>query len=319
MVRNSLAIYVILSLYFTVLAGTNDTKAIHWESAKSLAGYMPEAVLRSGSRVESLDNSSACSGQFISNRGLYLTAQHCVMRSILNEGPQLTYNTGNIKPFYKGWFVRDSSKLPFQTQEIQDARWLRAQGETTEPVVMALGRGYFEYPPDIRTMEEFEFIQAKAAEFSLYQEDFAILKFNLQKPETHSCIQLSDQDPVSGDDAWAVGFPENLAMSGRAPQKFVLKAKIFPTISALKVSRGEIVIYPEESWFDSNRLFLLSGKVLAGMSGGAVLNSEGHIIGIIIAQLSSNDAIVLKSSFISRELKKKFGEKELKVNYTCKK
>lgn len=127
---------------------------------------------------------------------------------------------------------------------------------------------------------------------------------------------ISGKNPEVGTDAWAIGFPDTFLSSGIAAQKQVLKAKIFQGFTDLKASRGETVIYPEESWFDSSRLFLLAGKVLAGMSGGAVLNQDGQIIGILIATSRSGDAIVLKASFVSAELKKKFGEKEFAENFS---
>ncbi|MFZ3230794.1 MAG: hypothetical protein WA160_11365 [Pseudobdellovibrio sp.] len=84
-----------------------------------------------------------------------------------------------------------------------------------------------------------------------------------------------------------------------------------------RASRPEQTLYPEEAWFDESRFFLLAGQVVSGMSGGAVLNKDGQIIGSMVARTRSDDAIILKSSFLSAELRKKFNAAEFAENFTC--
>jgi|GEM_PF-4414661 len=315
--RNLITFFVTISFPFTVFAGPDISKAITWESAKVIQGFMPDAVSRAGESVEYLDNGSACTGQFVNDGGVYLTALHCVMKSIMNEGPQLRIDMGDSAPHYKAWFVKDMTLLPFQTREIPDARELHAQNDTGQPQVLALGRGYFEVPPLISSMEEFDRVASNAGEFSKYQEDFGILKFNLQSPKSHHCISMSSVEPVTGQEAWAIGFPQDFIGTGKPPHKYVTKAKIYNTIEEVKTINGQGVIYPEEAWFDSNRYFLISGEAIPGMSGGAVLNIDGQIVGIIVARLTIGDAIVLRSSFVSKELQKKLSADDFHKNFTC--
>lgn len=179
---------------------------------------------------------------------------HCIMKSILNDGPQLRHDLGKNPPHYKGWSVQDFSKLPYQTYEIPDFMHLHVQCETAPPIVLALGRGIFENPPNIQSLDEFNTIQASENFFSKFQEDFSLLKYSLQNSQRDTCLQMNSSDLEVNTEAWAVGFPSIYTLNNN-PQKYVLKSKVFNTVYDLKMRRGHVGIYPEESWFDSNRFF----------------------------------------------------------------
>jgi hypothetical protein len=217
-------------------AQADPAKPISWEEAKATQGFLPNAVLEAGDKVEFLSTGSACSGQFISSTGVYLTAMHCLMKSIMNEGPKLRIESGDSPPHFKAWSVQDPSQLPFQTRAVPDSWYLRAMNEPNEPKVLALGGGFFEFPPNISSFSEFDLIQKKTADFAKFQEDYGILKFELEKPESHHCLKISKSDPSSEEEVWAIGYPDEFIGTNQEPKKFVTKTKVFLTLHELKAS-----------------------------------------------------------------------------------
>lgn len=290
---------------------------IPWDQAKT-ANTIPRAVIEAGDSVEWLDNGSSCSGQFLSNSGYFLTALHCIAKSILNDGPNLSYTLGKQQN-YKGWFVREFDALPYQTSSIVDSRHLHLQNENQEPRVIALGKGYFEIPPQV-DKSNFESKLGEVENLKQFQEDFSLLHFKLAQNNKHSCIKLSERIPDSGELAWLVGFPGDAISrnSTSTPTKYVLIGKLYNSFDDYKKASGKITNYPEEAWFDENRLMLLTGLPKSGMSGGAIIDSNGHVVGIAIAGLSDiGVTIVQRATFIKSELLRINGEEQLTRILDC--
>lgn len=310
-------IFTLFGLANSIAKANPDTEAIAWEIAKNIPEFAPSKVISSIEATLDLDNSRGCTGQLISQTGHFLTALHCVYRSILEEGPYIkVYNGEDIK--MKGHLVHDFSHFPYETKSVEEVgRYLRINMSEEDPTLVFTGRGFFEIPPLIKTAEQFTIINNEVEKFKMYQEDYAILKYTSKAIKNKNCIITSETPPKSGDQAWAVGFPANFQFGVNIAIRHVARGIIINSFSELKNATGYLDRYPEEAWLDFDRYFLFTGQAVNGMSGGSVFDNQGKLIGHVVAVGSAGFTIVQKISFVKEDLIEKIGINKAQEFFNC--
>ena len=108
-----------------------------------------------------------------------------------------------------------------------------------------------------------------------YQYDLAILKFTADTPYTTATIGSSSNLDV-GDRVFATGFPYQESGSSRTPDLF---SESQAASRALALKQGRIAIVLDRALEEGYQIGY-TNDVKKGMSGGALLNDRGEVIGV---------------------------------------
>lgn len=277
-------------------------KVLEWDVAKKIDGYAPESVIAAGDRVLFLDNGSACSGQYVSSTGHFLTALHCLQ--VYKLHPHFKHHSEKDSPDYKAWESPDFSSLPIKILEFKDFRNVHVDGTEKNPSIVGLGRGFFEFPPSIQNFEHFDKINSIRESLLKFQEDFAVLKYTPLKNHPLTCVASKESKPLfeNKEMAWVFGYPEGFLSRNIQPQKYVMKGTLYNSLVELRNDLGIVGVFAEESWLDATRMGVLTGTVESGMSGGGVFNKDGRLIGILVGVVGKNYTVFARVDYIKKSL-----------------
>jgi hypothetical protein len=294
------------------------SEPMEWGQAELVPNLMPQAVQAAGSKVRAIMNGSVCSGQFIGADG-FVTALHCLIglfQYLHKDGPRLRPSSPIQGVAFKGWWVDRRNLLPFGISEHMTERFQIAGLDRAASLVLT-GRGHFEVPPLVKDWSAFLGVEkaAKAGAWQVLQEDFALISFAAKGkgPQSKSdCFRIAKSDPKEGAPLWAVGYALELnrSTSSLESQRNVLRGEALKSWESLKEQSGlDGNVIPEEAWFDWQSQFIMSGPVKSGMSGGAVINQEGELVGIVIGVLPTTrrHTVVLRARFLLEDIKRQLG------------
>ncbi len=243
-----------------------------------------------------------CSAQFISSKGYFLTAAHCVLRvESVADMLKIKYSGGD----------QTGLRVDVHEQAPSDGTFrgmLATREGIADPlsehdlVVGAFHGGWAKVilagKAFISTFPQINFDQGDNlgipdemwAEFRKHSEDFVIMKMDLDKPTP--CVKLATEPTSEGTKLWGVGFPKKVPpeygvdVLGEGP--YVSVGRVRP-ISKERDFPGDDVISEKalEAYSsliqDPERTFHASNPVHNRMSGAMVINESGIVEGISTA------------------------------------
>ncbi len=263
-----------------------------------------DQAIRASYRLE--DDTSTCSGSFVSRDGYFLTANHCVS-ACLEDAHALVQEAHGER------WVSFEVKPKAAKGRVCGKHFIQVGGQRLEkPQLVATGPGYAMF-------DDFKALDMSREEVLKYQainRDFAILKFKLPRGMQVDCVPVATRPVATGDRVWLVGFPGPAERPGGWSSDG----------NSQRVSYGKVVKDVRGNEFYAERkvppglldtlariygqpeLFASSLDTFPGNSGSTVLNAQGQAVGVYTSLATPDEEPFAKKYYANASIALRMGD-----------
>jgi hypothetical protein len=280
-----------------------------------------------------------CSAVMLSEDGYAVTALHCITQCLharWDYQPALEQKEIGRPGYYEGRSVKEQAPTRLACPEyIQREIRLLAYPSSEGPRIVWIGRGQHSHDQEkIAELTEAEFSQ-----IAPLTEDVAVLKFERAgETKPFACLRLADSESPVGAPLWSVGFPSEAGRANGASSdgrnQFMspgfVRASVEqdPVLAAqfasLTPAARELSWKREKALWNQPHLLLASVDAVGGNSGGAIINGQGELSGVLFTTMKTNHEAYngstvagLKTQFLKQELTKSLGQKAAQAIFSC--
>lgn len=278
------------------------------------------------SRLDEMNgNGDHCSAVPLSQDGYVLTNLHCVRQCLKLAGVENSVLETSSGAHYS--ITRTRVQEPDNITCV-NLMWDDSYGQTRiNGRIVWLGRGTLTFSDiDIGAIPE-DIIR----ELSSNQDDFAVLKFETDRP--NACVPAAEAAPGPGEKVWNIGYPAFTARHDGFDSTGYKKHIGFGTVTGdlrtdLYLSAN---ITTEEQWrklagaYDG--VLMATTDSMSGSSGSMLINGAGELVGLHYSQTSpsslrydkdlGSNALAIRMADIIAELKAGLGAERTKKIFSC--
>ncbi|MBX2987327.1 MAG: trypsin-like peptidase domain-containing protein [Bdellovibrionaceae bacterium] len=277
---------------------------------------VPANIARATPALRILNLRQACSGFFISNDGYFLTAAHCVKHIL----PRIALHLQDGRDELSGTMAFSFfSRTPDLVLDPGDQGFLAQDIAPQKPQLVFAGEGFLVTYPSRDSLRRLPPDSAAWQWLRRWNDDFVILKFSGQD---FSCIPFNP--PAAKPTATVTLLGYSLLQPNRLGNHFYPRLYLSQAPSAPRqeeARRAMIGVY--DRVFSDDSVDFVGASILAGMSGGPVLNEHGLLLGVttlgfaVDPTQASDRAGYVRVEKIRELLKERFGEKDAGRFFSC--
>jgi hypothetical protein len=276
----------------------------------------------------------ACSGTFVSNDGVFITARHCLQSCLVDLGAVVVTTTSSAPN--SEYMQIDPDKIRGNT-----CKMLFDLGDITVPVtakILATGMGDIMNPTATLAGNPKKYLELIDSGIGPGSGDFIVLK--LQTSQTIACVPLATKAATPKDRVWTFSFPgitnrgDGFDSNGTSlyisygPVRGGHADSEYPPIlkSSQEFRQGvteDVANYFLKVLFDLKYAIWSDLDTTPGSSGGSILNEGGELVGINTQSFSNTTAYYAGSSvglsieWIKSEIKFLYPEVDLDKTFGC--
>jgi hypothetical protein len=277
------------TLTLLVLAFASSTSALALDPGYFSPSLQPEIA------KASVQINGGCSGLIVSKEGHFLTAAHCIDRCLIENGVAVTKKFGKGSDAEIILFNREKIKAGLKQGKPIVCDLQSIEMRTASADVIWIGKGTAAWSND-RALDALS--PAQIATLRDYSDDYVILKAHprvtptgkIVKPRLNGCVGASGPTVAkAGDAVFSIGFPSEARRnpnqhSSDGNSEYLTRGKV----TQATIGNG----YYSTQNFSKQITAILKNvegahykvatnlDVVPGLSGSAVINSKGQIVGV---------------------------------------
>lgn len=277
-----------------------------------------------------------CSGTFVSNDGVFITARHCLQTCLEGLGAVVVTPTSEVP---------NSEYMQIDPERVRGkkCRTLFALSDISVPVtaeILATGMGDIMNPVSTIAGNPEKYFQLINSGIGPGSGDFIILKAETTKMLT--CVPLATKVPTPNDRIWTFSFPSktnrgdgfdsdgtSLYISYGAVRSGHADSGYPPLIqSSQTFKKGlneETATAFLKALFDLKYSIWSDLDTVSGNSGGSILNADGELVGINTMSYSNpatyypGSSVGLNIEWIKSDIKFLYPELDFDKTFNCRK